>query len=278
MTLKAEVDRFNSIVKCPEDREMMVNLTLMSNESPSPAFVNLVKVNDILQCVNPEGQHRYKVIGVREQEVKGFEEVFVEKLEVTPEIPGGQEQTWNPANSLYHGTYDVENIPNIIIEGLRPGSSVSTWKGQATSYPIILEYDRLAVEQVSYRPEDFRLLEKGDRPKAIYVDVAEFGEGVRDIDEVNRELANILERLEDQGIATPERVGELIGDGDYKTLGELDARLPHLAKEMDAFTSRGPSPSGEDILERVVVRAGGLPVYRVTRDGEGEIDWHSRQK
>lgn len=184
---------------------------------------------------------------------------------------------WNPAESYFHGTYDVENIAGIISEGLRPGSSVSSWKGQATAYPIILEYGKLVVEQVSYRPEDFKLLERSGKPKAIYVVVADYVK-VRDIDEINRDLAVVLERLEVQGIATPERVGDLIANKDFRALKELDEKLPHLAREMDAFIERGPSPGGEGIFKRVSEQAGSIPVYRIGRDEVGEIDWRTRRK
>ena len=187
------------------------------------------------------------------------------------------DKTEHPTENYYHGTYSAEDVADIVSEGLIAGSSISSWKGQATSYPIIFEYADLVVVEISYRPGDFTLLQTSERPVAIYVDVVQFGEGVRTIDEVNTELASILERLEVQGTASPERVGSLIADKDYVALKELDERLPHIAKEMDAAIDRGPSPGGEGILKRVVEQASGIPVYRIDRDEEGDIDWNSKR-
>ncbi len=184
----------------------------------------------------------------------------------------------NPAESYFHGTYNSADVAGIISEGLTAGSSVSSRKGQATAYPIIFEYTDLAVEPVYYRPGDFKLTRTSKRPIAIYVSVAEFGAGVRNVDEINEELSRILERLESQGVATPERVGELMVDKDNRALKELDERLPHIAKEMDAVTERGPSPGGEDIFRRIMEQAGSVPVYRIDRDEEGEIDWGTRRR
>lgn len=88
MVQSAIVDRFNGIISCPTCKETMANLTLMeAGDSPPVAFLGMTSAGDILQCLNPEIQHRFKVYGIRDQEVSGYEEVLVEEVPVTPDIP-----------------------------------------------------------------------------------------------------------------------------------------------------------------------------------------------
>lgn len=100
MIQPANVDRSNGIISCPICKEIMTNLTLMEEGSNPPlAILNMTKAGNILQCINPETQHRFKVLGIREQEVPGYEEVLVEEIPVTPGVPG-QEGVFESAEGL----------------------------------------------------------------------------------------------------------------------------------------------------------------------------------
>lgn len=202
---------------------------------------------------------------------------------VGPPIPRclvGQEP--HISHQFFHGTYDYgRKLRSILEQGLFVGSSVSTIYGQSTTYPIILEFGKLQVEPVYHRPGDFKLLERSGRPKAIYVYPAEFGKTVRVVDEVNKDLGDLLGKLEAQGLP-PEEVVEMMSD--YSALYRIDKRLGDLIGELNEsidLEARGIMGhiGGEGVLEEVRKQAAGtgIPVYRVERDEEGEIRWGSRR-
>lgn len=185
-------------------------------------------------------------------------------------------------HQFFHGTYDYgHGLRSILEQGLFAGSSVSTIYGQATSYPIILEFGDLRVEPVYYRPGDFKLLKRSGRPKSVYVYPDEFGKPVRTVDEVNKDLGELLGELEAQGLS-PEEVGEMMSD--YPALYRIDKRLGDLIRELNKsidLEARGIMGyrGGEGVLEEVKKQAAGtgIPVYRVERDEEGKIRWESRR-
>lgn len=184
---------------------------------------------------------------------------------------------------FFHGTYEYgPALRSILTQGLFAGSSVSSIYGQATTYPIILEFGDLRVEPVYYRPGDFKLLERSSRPKAVYVYPEEFGKPVRTVDEINKDLGKLLGELEAQGLS-PEEVGEMMFD--YPALYKIDRRLGDLIKELNEsadLEAKGimGRMGGEGVLEEVKKQAAGteILVYRVGRDEEGEIKWESRRQ
>jgi len=186
----------------------------------------------------------------------------------------------NPNEYYWHGTYDAESLRSIVNDGLKENTSISSAHGQATGYPIILQLPgNIRAESVSYRPEDFFLLDDGAKPIAMYVIPQDYGKPVRSIDEINVELAEVLKRLEEDGIATPEQAGALMGD--YPAMFAIDRKLGELGMEMDSSLKRelrGLPPTfvgGEGILEGIAKMGLGIPIYRLQRDEEGEVDWES---
>ena len=184
----------------------------------------------------------------------------------------------NIDNVLFHGTDNLDNVKNIISEGLKQGSSISSNKGQASSYGIILEFDKFPIREVYYRPGDFISMGKSGKPKAIYVDTEYWGEGVRSIDEINNELAKILENLEAQGIS-PEEFGYANRRKQY----QINKRAGQLMDELDKaieLSARGIKGQygGEDVLSEVKSIARNIPVKKVVRDYEGDIDWKATRE
>lgn len=183
---------------------------------------------------------------------------------------------------FFHGTYDYgQGLHSILRQGLFAGSSISSIHGQATTYPIILEFGNLRAEPVYYRPGDFKLLGMSGKPKAVYVYPEEFGKPVRTADEINRDLGKLLGELEAQGLP-PEEVGGMMSD--YPALYRIDRRLGDLIRELNESTDLEAKGimgrmGGEGVLEEVKKQAAGtgVPVYRIERDEEGEIRWELRR-
>lgn len=225
-------------------------------------------------------ERRWVYIGDNEYLAKMWVDLLVgdARVGIAESLSGGS-TNWSPSQSYWHGTDRSGTISSLITEGLRAGSSVSSVHGQATAYPILLEYVDLQVDPVSYRPGDFRTLGKSGKPASVLVVPEDFGKGVRTIDEINTELAEKLGSLEAQGVS-PEEVGAMSRAEQYR----IDKRLGELMSELDksiTLESRGlrGEMGGEDILRQVAEQAcgTGVPVYRVERDEEGEISWGSRR-
>ena len=174
----------------------------------------------------------------------------------------------------YHGLYDVKNLYSIIKEGLRSGSSVSDVRGQASAYPIILEFDMPSMQEVSYRPGDYKFTgEVKTFPKAVYVDTEELGLGIMSVDDINKALSTRIGELEVEG-----------WDGDWDKVfamgpSKFDKKLGKLLKELDEamdaeikFGKGASKPSGEEIFSEIKANVK-LPIKRVVRNEEGDIDW-----
>jgi len=188
-----------------------------------------------------------------------------------PPIPRG------PTKKVYyHGIDSPGLVREIVTTGLRAGSSVSDLRGQASAYGIIFEFRLRSVEPVYYRPGDYRVLVSGARPVSVMVIPEDFGRGVRSIEEINKDLAIKLRELEARGLS-PEGVGAMSRSEQYK----VDRELGELMTEMDRSVSRGFTieVGGKGVLDSVVeqLKGTGIPVYRLRRDEEGEVDWKSKE-
>ena len=176
-------------------------------------------------------------------------------------------------SARFHGTYDIDAVVSIVNDGLREGSNISTSEGQASSYPIILEFGPVKGKPVDYHPGD-SVAQESPKPTAIYIDRGEFRES-KSVAEVEKELLKESNSLEAQNSNLEEFVS--LTDKEQKaTNRELYTLLQELDKAMEREIKFGtPDPNAKTFNQQVEELKGKvtIPVLDLVRDEDGDVDW-----
>jgi hypothetical protein len=188
--------------------------------------------------------------------------------EVSTEFATEDTKKLRPLSSVFgsgykfHGT-DIENINGIVSNGLNPRSSVSTSDGQALEYPVVFVFDNMDTQDVPYEPGRGFSTQR-TKPKAIIVDSSQFTT-IRGEDAITNEIESVLTKLEDKYGIKSENVFASLDKDVPREARDLVRKVRVLNQEYDKFTELGEQ-SPKKILENVVSKSNGLPVYELVRN------------